>query len=895
MGNFIDAEMSQPSTNDSSLVDRASSVEEEAFKTTRSGPQQEQTIDILLRLACASCDDLLIAAVWSKLAVRVAAIELLGLVDSMIHEGILDLWLGRITQLLQYLTNAQIFKVHNEDEGLAYGLGICAMHHAEQVISILDEYQCYIDQLLTEHYLMESTESCYSITFDAIYEIIRNLIEWQMDEGNLNRIITALENWLLSPQSHERERATRALAQLLQIFKSHITSEVKQSIAHEGHLIGLLVPCCVHRQAALRYWGKAAIACLLNITFPSQIEISSTEFIKICDEEKQYHQSTIIFKTAMLIIKYLPPEELMSFIKTTLVGMLQDESWSEGVVDVLKIVLLHKADELHNRVEILLYTMYYILYSSDNIDVKKAVRGTIGTLVHVEPKKTVNTLLTFAWPDNWISMLSELEPEKTSSSMENSTGCSNTNEEVEKNEHQESMTNSHRHHGDLVNKKHQSSVYHSAHYFPHPSFHHQGQKYQNNQSEYCTPEHSSHLLVPSISFQHSSITEDNPLPEIRALWMSLAADYTVYPKVLDVLLDKVPTMDELRNETFFCLPNALSAVIWDFIALLEKEELLEGKEDSLFFYCLLSIPGVSTKLSMTSNNEWNRNCSPCSVAVQALQNMLKLAKSEFHILDTIEEDHGWDMMIDAQEQHKGFASLGRAIRNCIPGLFPRRVIPDLFPHLFSPKEAWRKDYAAFFAEFIGSPYVKKTETIFMKKIYMAMKHLLNDRNNVIKMYGMRGLCNAVHSLPRKVKKEKELILEFYLKSLTDPCYLNIRQEAMSGILKLLSHFSSIRTSTATVIAMQARSFFDENPLIRRSALEVFGQLSKFFYGRSNLFCEQMEKSLADLLIHLQDNDPEVVEVQHCPEKLNKKSAFMVATALRLNNYLTQQEKEENNT
>lgn len=56
-------------------------------------------------------------------------------------------------------------------QGFAYGLGICAIHHQEDVISILEEYQNYVDELSNKGYLMEGAEVQYFVFhFDFVTE-----------------------------------------------------------------------------------------------------------------------------------------------------------------------------------------------------------------------------------------------------------------------------------------------------------------------------------------------------------------------------------------------------------------------------------------------------------------------------------------------------------------------------------------------------------------------------------------------------------------------------------------------------------------------------------------------------------------------------------------------------
>ncbi|XP_032071737.1 uncharacterized protein LOC116507598 isoform X2 [Thamnophis elegans] len=98
---------------------------------------------------------------------------------------------------------------------------------------------------------------CCSVACKAISDILKSLLAWQTDEAHLNRIIKALRNWLTSPDLTLRERATRSLIQLLQIYKRQIPSE-NPTIRNKGHWIGLLVPFCVHTEPAFQYWDLLA-------------------------------------------------------------------------------------------------------------------------------------------------------------------------------------------------------------------------------------------------------------------------------------------------------------------------------------------------------------------------------------------------------------------------------------------------------------------------------------------------------------------------------------------------------------------------------------------------------------------------------------------------------------
>ncbi|KAJ6668831.1 hypothetical protein lerEdw1_012317 [Lerista edwardsae] len=603
----------------------------------------------------------------------------------------------------------------------------------------------------------------YHKTFEVVYEIIRTLMEWHMELDTLNSIL-----------------------------------KIQEPIKNAGRITGLLLPRCVENLPGLYHWGMAAVACLLNAPGSQKIEITAMESLRILNDEKKCVPTITVFKAAMLVVNFLPADELMQFIRSTLEAMLQNEIWAEAIADILKMVIHHKATELQDRVEILIHIMYDILDSSDAPTVKKAVRSTVGALAYVEPKTMVTALLTFPWLD---------------------------------------------------------------------------------------------------------------LSEIRALWRSLIANRSLFSIVLPILLNKIPEKYQERttsHEKPNYLPDTIADVLWEFVAAVKRKELLEEKKEALFYYCFLSIPGASTKQLMDINEDYRRpssflsipvistqstadnseghrmpsfsslpgtstqnpveitrgyrNFSPCSKAVQALQNILKLGGCEPQILVSMDEDHGWELMADDREQHRGFAAFGRVMRNCCPGVFPRTVVQDFLSGLYFHKEVCWTDCVAFFAEFVGSTQAAKDEQKMMLDVYNVMKLFIYNGNPIIIMYGMRGISNAIHMMPKKEKKTKENILGIFLRSLSKPWDPNIKQEAISGISKLLPYFSSIETSTSIQLAQQAQNCFDdEDPYIRQKALEIFGQQSQYFNLRNDTYCELVEKHLAHILIHLQDDDPEVAK------------------------------------
>ncbi|XP_066488975.1 protein maestro-like [Tiliqua scincoides] len=226
----------------------------------------------------------------------------------------------------------------------------------------------------------------------------------------------------------------------------------------------------------------------------------------------------------------------------------------------------------------------------------------------------------------------------------------------------------------------------------------------------------------------------------------------------------------------------------------------------------------------------------------------------------MDEDCGWELMVDDHEQHRGFAALGRVMRSCCPGAFPRTVVQEFLPSLYFHKELCWTASVAFFAEFVGSPNIAKEEQKMMLDVYNVMKLFIYNGNPIIIMYGMRGISNAIHTMPKKAKKYKESVLGIFLRSLSNPWDPNVKQEAITGVSKILPYLPSIETSTSIQLAQQAQNCFDdENPFIRQKALEIFGQQSQYFHWRSDSFSELVEKYLAHILIHLQDNNPKVAK------------------------------------
>ncbi|XP_039377091.1 uncharacterized protein LOC120396365 isoform X2 [Mauremys reevesii] len=165
----------------------------------------------------------------------------------------------------------------------------------------------------------------------------------------------------------------------------------------------------------------------------------------------------------------------------------------------------------------------------------------------------------------------------------------------------------------------------------------------------------------------------------------------------------------------------------------------------------------------------------------------------------------------------------------------------------------------------------------------AMRKQREDSNTHIRGRGLHGLRNAVTEFPHKVRKKRDQILGRFVCAMCECCAPHAVVDAMEGLCWMLRDpNASLKAHVAVLLALQASTFFeDENSGLRRASMELFGNLTKFVCKKSSLFRAEVKERMGMLLIHLQDGDPQVAQLQDCLERLSKKAALRAAAAQQL--------------
>ncbi|PIN96853.1 hypothetical protein AB205_0014590, partial [Aquarana catesbeiana] len=105
----------------------------------------------------------------------------------------------------------------------------------------------------------------YGDTLDALVELLRSLILWNLTPQGLQDIFQILNPWIKSTKEHERERALEVSARILEFYLQKLNVNSVVTFHNLGLLIGRLSPRCSDSLASIRQRTVDCIYYLLNI------------------------------------------------------------------------------------------------------------------------------------------------------------------------------------------------------------------------------------------------------------------------------------------------------------------------------------------------------------------------------------------------------------------------------------------------------------------------------------------------------------------------------------------------------------------------------------------------------------------------------------------------------
>uniref|UniRef100_A0A4W4GLG5 Maestro heat-like repeat family member 1 n=1 Tax=Electrophorus electricus TaxID=8005 RepID=A0A4W4GLG5_ELEEL len=225
-----------------------------------------------------------------------------------------------------------------------------------------------------------------------------------------------IESWLSSRQDHERERAMRTVAELLQFYLGSLNVKNLVTFHNLGALLGRLAPRCTDPSPAVRTAAVDCIYTLLHIQlryegFASDYRDDSVETLLTMREKLSDPDPSVLYKTCSDLtkvqIKRLPHQQLNTLIFMLFEGLVDSQSNCSRASSVILNTLLRNRgaglqDLVMKSVPEMLEALHVRLQVISEEQVKVAVAQSILILASQHLQTVINTLLSHPLPwDSW--------------------------------------------------------------------------------------------------------------------------------------------------------------------------------------------------------------------------------------------------------------------------------------------------------------------------------------------------------------------------------------------------------------------------------------------------------------------------------------------------------------
>uniref|UniRef100_A0AAZ3S3U5 Maestro heat-like repeat family member 1 n=1 Tax=Oncorhynchus tshawytscha TaxID=74940 RepID=A0AAZ3S3U5_ONCTS len=361
-------------------------------------------------------------------------------------------------QLQEMLISAR----HNdaiERAGVAMGIGLCASSHLDATLAKLDDFGksdafkkasgifsllkndsdvekmkstlilCYgyvalrapEDQILSRidsdilrsisnFYLLLFPQALYKDTFNALQELLRNILARDLSPNGLQSVFKHIEEWLSSGQGHERERAMNTTAHILEFYFNNLHVKNMVTFHNLGSLLGRLAPRCTDPNPLVR---RAAIDCIYTLLyiqlryegFSLDYKDDSVERLITLRESMDNPDHSVLYKTCseLIISKRLPQQQLNTLIFMLIEGLVDSQSNCSRASSVLLNTLLkNRGAGLQDLVSEMLEVLHIRLQMISEEQVKVSVAQSILILATQHLQTVINTLISYPLPfDSW--------------------------------------------------------------------------------------------------------------------------------------------------------------------------------------------------------------------------------------------------------------------------------------------------------------------------------------------------------------------------------------------------------------------------------------------------------------------------------------------------------------
>ncbi|KAH1185469.1 maestro heat-like repeat-containing protein family member 7 isoform X2 [Mauremys mutica] len=385
-------------------------------------------------------------------------------------------------------------------------------------------------------------------------------------------------------------------------------------------------------------------------------------------------------------------------------------------------------------------------------------------------------------------------------------------------------------------------------------------------------------LDPVISclLDHSFPTDSN----LAELWQFLSADPALGGQVMENLVVKLQSHHSSEHQASH-MSDAATCALYEMISASKSKDATNRLYPQLLMALLVEIHfslGQSLPGDKVSGRESSRQSIHTSAAVEAIKMLLLCVGCRFE-LTVMEKEQGWILLQSPRDHLHGVSLLARAMLHCACPETTRMLLDLVIPLLDRGDKKHRLTTMAFFVELLRC---KEAEKLPHPDTLDRLEEWTKHPSPVFRSLGLRGL-GILATQPGKVEQVKALLPAILWGSdaMDDGSIL----EVISAVQNLLqSLVGSELTSVARKLSLYLSAV---RPQVRSAAIMLFTELLTTVKRRQKyLLQEEVTRSLVPLLLHLQDEDPEVGKRCQkalagcfqflgwaCPKQINSKKAW----------------------
>ncbi|TRY56529.1 hypothetical protein DNTS_005416, partial [Danionella cerebrum] len=258
----------------------------------------------------------------------------------------------------------------------------------------------------------QQREALYSNTLCALQELLKNMLSRDLSPDGLQSVFKHVESWLSSGQEHERERAVKTMAQLLQFYLDNLSVKNLVTFHNLGALVGRLAPRCTDPNLEVRRAAIDCIYCLMYIQlryegFSLDYKDDSVEGLLDLREKLSNPDHAVLYQTCSdltrVISKRLPQQQLSTLLFLLFDGLVDSQSnCSRASSVILNTLLKNRGATLQDLVPEMLEVLHSRLQVIGEGQVKLAAGQSVLILATQHVQTVINTLVAYPLPyDSW--------------------------------------------------------------------------------------------------------------------------------------------------------------------------------------------------------------------------------------------------------------------------------------------------------------------------------------------------------------------------------------------------------------------------------------------------------------------------------------------------------------